>query len=224
MNKPANLVFAAFFVLGGLMWFAASNSFEQYLNHYQLTINEQLPKGSKFSISEVVLSPSEPTGEIPKVSLTIPFEEQDIGLTIDTLVWQYEKRSLKKAEVNVERMTIETVNLSLPRGNAEAANTLIKKTISKLVSQANSKQQGLNGNHEFQVKIAKLTVKTLILTLFENNQPVEEILFSDLQLPAEHLSKAKMMSVTGAEILTTLIKAAQIKLEEERTAVTKHAV
>ena len=223
MNKPASLVFIAFFVLGGLMWFAASNSFEQYLNHYQITINEQLPKGSKFSVSDVQLSPSEPMGEISQASLTIPFQGQDIGLTINSLVWQYEKRSLKKAEVNVEWMTVDTLNLMLPRGNVREANTLMVETIDELAQRANSQQQGVNGNQEFQVKVNKLIIKTLIVTLSENNQPIEEIIFSNLQLPTEQLSKAKMMSITGTEILTSLIEAAQAKLDDESATTSEQA-
>ncbi|REL30354.1 hypothetical protein [Thalassotalea euphylliae] len=206
MNKLAALAFAAFATLGALMWYAASQSMDQYLTEYQVTINQQLPEGSEFSLSDLSTKAAEDSGFIGSVKLLLPIENTDelLAIQLTNISWQYEKRSLKKAVVQVTQMTIGDATVLLPQQGAQQALANLTTQLDTLVKPALERQLGLMGRSEFQLNINKLMLDKLFITLTASGEPSHEVIAQQLTLTNEHLASEQQMSIVGAYVLQAI--------------------
>lgn len=198
------------------MWFAASSSMEQYLAQYQQSVVEQLPKGSQFTIGRTSFSAKESSGELAKIKLSIPVNETEhVSLSIDSMEWQYQKRSLKKAVVIVDNVSLYDVEVTLPQGNSQQAIAQVSAHINKMLEQAVSTQVGINGNKEFSVSVANVAVEKLFVMQVENSTPIQESIFTKQKLDSSNLADEHIMSVAGAKIIVNVLQLAQQKLNEQ---------
>lgn len=206
MNKLATLAIAAFATLGALMWYAASQSMAQYLTEYQTTINQRLPEGSEFSLSNLSTKAAEDSGFIGNVKLLLPIaDSQDLlALQLTDISWQYEKRSLKKAVVQVTQMTIGDATILLPQQYSEQALTGLVNQLDTLVKPALEQQVGLMGRGEFKLNINKLVLEKLFITLTTDGNPSQEVIAKQLTLSNKHLTSEQQMSIVGAYLLQTI--------------------
>ncbi|MFD2164755.1 hypothetical protein ACFSJY_00620 [Thalassotalea euphylliae] len=213
MIKPAHLAILAFVILGGLMWFAASGSMRQYIDDYQNTVSQKLPKGSEFSIQDVQFSRQDNAGAITGITLKTPvFNGEYATLNIDTMQWQYEGRSLKKKVVNTEWVMIENAQFELPNQAPKQALNVLNGFIEALVDTAEQNQKGLAGRKEFELSINKVTINNLYITLKDGETPIEEVIDSKLIHSSDTLTGPNQMSVAGAKVMSTIILAAEQSL------------
>ncbi|NMP30896.1 hypothetical protein HII17_04905 [Thalassotalea sp. M1531] len=205
MNKLASLAIVVFLILGGLMWYAANGSMQQYLVQYQQEINQQLPRGSHFALRDIQLMNANNQGSLFDIDLTIPVTEKDSAtIKINEINWQYEKRSLKKGNVVVEYVNLPSVEFIIPINQPRVALAKFSADIDTLVGQAMSNKLGLNGRQEFNVNIQKLVIENLYIKLQDNKTPIEEIIVNKLSLSPEQLKENNPMSITGAKLIQIL--------------------
>ncbi|REL25964.1 hypothetical protein DXX93_04895 [Thalassotalea euphylliae] len=227
MNKPAALALAAFAILGTLMWYAASNSMAQYLAEYQAKITMQLPVGSHFSLGDLAVNASEDSGALTSLNLRLPLdtnnqsnaqnhqvkstaiEDEALTFAISHIGWQYEKRSLKKAVVQVTHMTIDSVSMTLPQAHADAWLTQLSTQLEQLITTAVAQQVGLMGRQEFKLNINQLTLDKLFITLTTDGEPSQEVIGQQLALNHQQLADEQQMSITVAYALQAIAKEAK---------------
>jgi len=213
MNKLAVLTFTILFTLGGLMWFAANNSMNQYLENYVALINQKLSDTAKLSISDIRTSPGQGLGEAINISLSSHSKKQHYPqLNIERLVWQFEKKTLKKETVKVSSIVITKMNVSLERTNPLPQLVNVSQILEKQIAEAISRKAGLDGNKEFQVSIDNIIIENLYITLYDEAIPVEEKIASDIKLSSAVLEQSNQMSIAAANVMISLITQIEVEL------------
>jgi len=205
VNKLGSLALIAFLILGGLMWYLAKGSMQQYIEQYQQDITLQLPKGSIFSLGHVDVLPNEHQGSLSKLSLSVPNKgDSPTSITTEDIYWNYDKRSLKTSTVIVNSLRISNIQFRLSINQPKSALNLISDTFKALTARAIKQQTGLNSRQEFQVNINKVTIENLYITLMDKDTPIKELIVNDIKLSSENLPQDQQMSVTGALILQSI--------------------
>ncbi|WP_448211361.1 hypothetical protein [Colwellia sp. MEBiC06753] len=243
MNKLASLAMIVLLSLGGLMWYAANGSMSEYLQHAEQQITQQLPSGSQFSIDQFHVTKANSQGEVTHIYLSVPLSDKEVNngednesevgnddidnnantqkiskivISIPSIQWQFEARSLKKSVVNVEQISLPEVSITLPSSLNTNAIAQLTATITQLIANASSNesddQLGLFGRHEFLVKAQQLYIEQLYITLTDGDNPVEEIIAGQISLTPKHLSNDNRMTITAAYIFEAILNAADQEL------------
>lgn len=220
MNKLFPITLAALLCLGGLLWFAASNSMSEFLQLYSRQISQQLPN-SQVHFGDTKIAAQNGQGQISTFTLkySLPNDNdkaannESITLKLKGINWQFDKKTLKKPVQEVDLLTIAQVEISLPNVKPLSKIELINNAITHLLNnQQTLSQSYLYNPHELKIKVNKITVEKLHLVLQDKDQPIQEIIASNLTLDSA-LYTEQPMGLLGTKIIEELLIHAKAELK-----------
>ena len=207
MNKLAVLALSALLLLGGLLWYLAGNSLTPYINQYISQLNTNYPS-THIVLTEVNIEHAKSLTtaktlsieEIDSVSQSKPTQLILNGISI-----AFDPKSFKKDVVIIKYVVINEANLLVDDVNyLTQIDKLASKIELMLAEQTEEISTGLLKNHEPVIKINKITLANLHVTMYKKEDPLHEKIFTNLSISFSEEPKAVSFAVLN--LLKDLLK------------------
>lgn len=182
---------SALLILGGLLWYLAGKSLTPYINQYISQVNQHYP-GTSFEVIDANIEHAQSLAFVQSISIKdIKNQISPTALALNNITISFDPKTFKKDEIIVNYIVINEANLLINNsGYLSQIESLTSNIADMLQKQTQVASEGLLKDKEPVIKINKITLANLHITMHEDQEPVHEKIYTNLEISVEEVPKA----------------------------------